>query len=44
MFASNSNSNMLNFHDFHTKSHAKINLAKALPLGLLLADTPKGFQ
>ena len=41
MFASKFNSNWLNFH---TKSHAKINLAKAGPLGLLLADMPKDFQ
>ena len=34
----------LTFGYFYTKSHTKINLAKAWPLGLLLADTPKDFQ
>ena len=29
---------------FYTKSHTKINLVKAWPLGLLLADMPKDFQ
>ena len=34
----------LTFGYFYTKSHTKINLVKAWPFGLLLADMPKDFQ
>ena len=35
---------MLAFGHFYTKSHTKIILVKAWPLGLLLADMPKDFH